>query len=717
VNLAVASVLFLLPWAVALVKVRHHHLDSGAVGLAATFSLGLSALWLAVAGYLEAGRPEQASKLTLAHVADQLAVAIGAQWNDEVAVRRLNDPYPLPVSWVAADASLTDPWEVLVKHASSGAGLPEPPPEGRWASGPDDLAGKGEELAKVLARVPTGRLVVLGEPGAGKTMLMVRLVVDLLARRAEGGPVPFLAPLASWDPAAQDLQYWLADRLRTDHSALADPPPKGRGEPTQADALLASGLILPVLDGLDEIPEQARGPAISGIKDALRPGEQVIVTCRSKEYRHAVRPEGGAEVTLWAAAVQLRPLDAETVRSYLRDAAPGPIMKARWAPVLKLLGTEAPVGQALSTPLMVGLAHAIYNPRPGEAGTLPYPEELCKPDLADRAAVESRLLDAFIPAAYRHDPANGWNLPEVKNWLRFLARHLEHTIKSPDLAWWQLPRATTLSLPGSYYRVRSGWYLVFAALLGIVTVTSRYGLRGRAIWETLVVGSVVVFIILIRRRRSPAPVRRMLRGVRWQRPSRDNIGFGAMAGAIAGAYVGTAVGAVSGVVAGAVVGAGTAVVVGSVIWMSGQGGAPLDLASAASPQAVLAADRRTGIAATAGSGIVAGLLAGLLVQAVAGVAAATVAGVAAGIVFGIACSFALAAWPSYSNARIRLALRHELPWRLMQFLADAHKRGVLRQVGAVYQFRHIELQHQLASRDADKQQANSPTAVATQADG
>ena len=33
----------------------------------------------------------------------------------------------------------------------------------------------------------------------------------------------------------------------------------------------------------------------------------------------------------------------------------------------------------------------------------------------------------------------------------------------------------------------------------------------------------------------------------------------------------------------------------------------------------------------------------------------------------------------------------------MRFLKDAHRRGVLRQEGAVYQFRHIELQHRLAN--------------------
>ena len=39
-----------------------------------------------------------------------------------------------------------------------------------------------------------------------------------------------------------------------------------------------------------------------------------------------------------------------------------------------------------------------------------------------------------------------------------------------------------------------------------------------------------------------------------------------------------------------------------------------------------------------------------------------------------------------------------LPWPLMAFLADAHQRGVLRQTGATYQFRHLEPQRRLATR-------------------
>ena len=56
------------------------------------------------------------------------------------------------------------------------------------------------------------------------------------------------------------------------------------------------------------------------------------------------------------------------------------------------------------------------------------------------------------------------------------------------------------------------------------------------------------------------------------------------------------------------------------------------------------------------------------------------------------------AWPSYMLTTWWLAFHHHLPWSLMSFLADAHQRGVLRQAGAVYQFRHIGLQRRLATR-------------------
>lgn len=65
-------------------------------------------------------------------------------------------------------------------------------PAGKWAVSPEELAGTGTKLAQVLELIPTGRLVVLGEPGAGKTVLMIRLVLDLLAEW-QLGRSPFCA--------------------------------------------------------------------------------------------------------------------------------------------------------------------------------------------------------------------------------------------------------------------------------------------------------------------------------------------------------------------------------------------------------------------------------------------------------------------------------------------------------------------------------------------
>ena len=701
---AIALALLLLPWIAFVVAARrHHHLDAGTV---AAVSIGLATLWVAWATF-RGSKPSAAlvSGLTMGQVADQLAVVVGAQWEAEAAVRRLNDPYPLPVSWVPADASLTDSWDSLVKLASSGAGRPALPSAGTWAAGPDGLAGESGELAEVLARVPTGRLVVLGEPGSGKTMLMVQLVLNLLVRRTIGDPVPFLASVASWNPAEQALQGWLAAQLLIDHPALASPP-VDRTEPTQAEALLAERRILPILDGLDEIPEQVRGPAIKRINDALRPGEQIVLTCRTQQYQDAVRPREGVEVTLRAAAaVQLRPLDAATVRSYLCDDAGGPVARARWDPVLAVLGTDAPAGEALSTPLMVGLARAIYNPRPGElAGNLRDPVELCRLALADRSAVESLLFDAFIPAAYRDNSLGRWKAQDAERWLVFLARYLEYTIASPDLAWWRLPRA----VPGFIRALAAVAGAAAGIILGVLLGTGNTSRAPGGPTTAAVVGAatgmaVVTYVMIGASARKPIPVR----GIRRRPRRRDAIwlGIGSIAigglGFVLGVVFGPGSSVIVHVAAAVEIAAAVGVISAIALWLLNVEAVPLDLSSAASPPAALEADRRTGTAVGATFAVVAGAVTGTM--SVADGDAATVATLIAVVSLataGAISSFTVAAWPPYAIAQVCLSIRHRLPRPLMAFLEDAHRRGVFRQAGAIYQFRHIELQHRLANRDS-----------------
>jgi predicted lipid-binding transport protein (Tim44 family) len=124
---------------------------------------------------------------------------------------------------------------------------------------------------------------------------------------------------------------------------------------------------------------------------------------------------------------------------------------------------------------------------------------------------------------------------------------------------------------------------------------------------------------------------------------------------------------------------------------------------AAEPQAVLARDRGTFWIVMLVFGLVFGLVGVLVGGLMGGLVFGLVGGLGFGLGFGLGVGLvwasSLTAWVRFLIARCGHAVRRHLPWRLMSFLADAHqKRGVLRQAGAVYQFRHVDLQRRLAIR-------------------
>ncbi|QLH26651.1 NACHT domain-containing NTPase [Streptomyces sp. Rer75] len=299
--------------------------------------------------------------------------------------------------------------------------------------------------------------MVLGEPGAGKSVLMLRLLHDLIARRAAGDPVPVLFSLASWDPD-QPLKTWMADQLRRTYPSLATVAPlpvaltyaTDTGPSDLALYLLRAGHVLSLFDGFDELPPTRHATALDRLNRALPARQPLVLASRTDPYRTALtRPDTSVRLN-GAAAIQLLPLKADDAADYLRRDAGGPHTPTadRWNTVITHLGTTSPVGQALATPLGLFLARTIYNPRPGTSPTsppAPHPDELCNAAAyPDHAAINNHLFQAFIPAVYTpHQPhPPRWTAEQAHQTFGFLAQfQQDQRAGSPDIAWWELPKA------------------------------------------------------------------------------------------------------------------------------------------------------------------------------------------------------------------------------------------------------------------------------------
>ncbi|MBK8937418.1 MAG: protein kinase [Polyangiaceae bacterium] len=201
----------------------------------------------------------------------------------------------------------------------------------------------------------TGTLVLLGEPGFGKTVNLLRLARHLADRAAgpEGhiGPVPVVFTLSSWSERSADLSEWMVAELSAKYQLLR----------RDAQSLLDRGAIVPLLDGLDDVRVEARGRCVDALNAyaAAHPGGRVVVTCRTEAYRSLPRPiEAGL-------AMQLRPLADDDIARQLRAPSHTPLLAAlRTDPILSEL-SRTPV---LLHVMRVGLRDSRFRGALGDRG-------------------------------------------------------------------------------------------------------------------------------------------------------------------------------------------------------------------------------------------------------------------------------------------------------------------------------------------------------------
>jgi hypothetical protein len=240
---------------------------------------------------------------------------------------------------------------------------------------------------------------------------------------------------------------------------------------------------------------------------------------------------------------------------------------------------------------------------------------------------------------------------------------------------------------------------VGCGVLGALAATLLGGLAGAGLGA--LAGS------LLRKRTHtgpPGPFHRL------RRLSRDNIGFG-LVFALVGGVAGQA----------SALGIGLGVLFGFGVWLILQVifrlavGVTLPSADASrsiDPITCWRRDRSNGLVFGLAFGLVFGLVSGAVLMVRAGVRPWTVAALLVWVAvwsgIGLAAGRAYSTTWSASFAFLQLHRQGVAPPRMLRFLEDAHKRGVLRTAGPVYQFRHSRLQNRLAAQYTEPHPTRQP---------
>lgn len=253
-----------------------------------------------------------------------------------------------------------------------------------------------------------GRMVILGKPGYGKTVAALTLIKHINTPDDAGRIVAELFPLAEWQrwrgehPTAP-FRQWLAEQLTRMHPELAG---------AVARELVDARLVLPVLDGLDEIAavedRRACVAAIDSYAERGEPHRPFVLTCRAHEY-YELAPDWVRDDE----RVVLVGLQPDQIQAKL--AEPQIAGRPAWDALRHQQATgDAAINELFRSPLRLAIALQVYRDQ--------NPIELLRLPVAH---AHKRLWELLLKT--NADTYPGATAVQVHAWLAFLAAGMKRT--------------------------------------------------------------------------------------------------------------------------------------------------------------------------------------------------------------------------------------------------------------------------------------------------
>lgn len=361
-------------------------------------------------------------------------------WVEGVLDRSLKNQRLLEIGKDTKPEAVENPWEAVLQlpHKAS------------------SLVPLGKGIFDVFADVEYS-LLILGQPGSGKTTTLLTLVRELIKRAQEDDtePIPVVFHLSSWAAAGQPLQLWLEDELSGKYRIARR---VGRD-------LLEHHRLLLLLDGLDEMSGEQRVGCVLAINRFIGeiglPG--LVVCCRTEQYEEL-------KVKLSVnGAICLQPLTDMQIDSYVEEGG------AALAGLRDALRRDRVLQDLARSPLMLNLMCLAYR----DYGA----QDLAGPETAQGRS--EHLFETYIDLMFRKrgSAERGYSREHTFAWLSRVAagllRHNQTMFLIEDL------QPSWLSSRSHRWAYVGGLSLVLGLLLGLInTIYWSTSLLGKVDAET-----------------------------------------------------------------------------------------------------------------------------------------------------------------------------------------------------------------------------------------
>jgi eukaryotic-like serine/threonine-protein kinase len=247
-------------------------------------------------------------------------------------------------------------------------------------------------------------LLILGEPGSGKTITLLQLASELI-KTAENDetysqPIPVIFNLSTWTGKQQSMLDWMVAELSSKYQI-----PKSNSR-----KWLEDNRLLPLLDGLDEVHSDNRSACVEAInKFGEEYGLSGLVVCsRLEEYTSLparLRLNG---------AIRLLPLTLEQIYGALDSAG------EKLEGIKRVLHIDENLQTLARSPLFFGIMLLAYQEQAIK-------KEKSLDNVQDPLAVRRQnLFDTYIDFMLKRKRVSDkpYNDQQLKNWLTWLARHM-----------------------------------------------------------------------------------------------------------------------------------------------------------------------------------------------------------------------------------------------------------------------------------------------------